>query len=201
MLRGMKWTAQSLVVAFVAGGIGGALCDQIHVQSSTLWYPHPWIAGQAWWVGPQFGIAVIAILTGATAFAQRMRRTPATMDFVTGGAWFLGAYAASAVFGGHPAALLAIYLATFAARLAVNPDRVPVLGFSLLLAIGGTLYEGTLSSLHGFYYAHPDVYHVGMWLPGIYLHGAPLALAIARRASQTVAASASTVAASSRTSA
>ena len=43
---------------FVAGGIGGALCDQIHVRCGTLSYPHPVLFGQAFWVPLVFGAGI-----------------------------------------------------------------------------------------------------------------------------------------------
>ena len=52
---------------FLAGGIGGALCDQIHVQSGALSYPHPAVFDQACWVAPQFGVGMIVVLLAVTA--------------------------------------------------------------------------------------------------------------------------------------
>src|SRR6266550_3894238 len=61
----LKW-----VIVFVAGSGGGALCDQIHVQSGVLAYPHPWVADQAWWVAPQFGLGMIVVLATARAVTE-----------------------------------------------------------------------------------------------------------------------------------
>ena len=51
--------------AFALGLVGGALCDQIHVQSGVLAYRKPRLARQAWWVGPQFGVAAIGMVDAA----------------------------------------------------------------------------------------------------------------------------------------
>jgi hypothetical protein len=172
------------LILFVAGGLGGALCDQIHVRSGVLSYPDPVLAGQSWWVAPQFGLAVPVMLLAARRFAEAARRARSgavRRELVTGGAWFLAAYGASGLWHGHPALLAAGYGVAWLARLAGRPDRVPLAAWSILLALGGTFYEGTLAATGAFHYGRPDLYHVPIWLPGIYLHGAPLALAVARR--------------------
>lgn len=175
-----------LGLLFVCGCVGGAFADNVfHVQFGVLSYPHPDLLGQAWWVGPQFGVATIGILLGAGMFAPRVA-APAARDFVTGAAWFVGAYLASGVVDHlrlRPELLLGAYLATFGARVAARPaaERAPVMLYAALLAVGGVLYEGTLAATGAFSYGRPDVYHVAMWLPGIYLHGGPLGLALARK--------------------
>src|SRR5436309_1219266 len=80
------------VLLFLAGGIGGALCDQIHVRAGVLAYPHPFVFDQAWWVAPQFGVALLVILAGARPFAPRSR---ARSRVVLHAALFLGAYGAT----------------------------------------------------------------------------------------------------------
>ena len=52
--------------------------------------------------------------------------------------------------------------------------------FAIGLAVAGTLYEGTLSGSGAFSYLRPDFYNVPIWLPGLYLHGAPLAITLRR---------------------
>jgi len=168
------------LVVFVAGSAGGAVCDQIHVQSGVLAYPHPWLADQAWWVAPQFGAGLVAVFAAARSFVAGDPRRPGRGAVITNGAWFLGAYAASGWWHGHPVGLAIGYGVAWLARVAVRPDAGRVAVFSVLLALGGVLYEGTLAGAGGFHYAHPDFYHVPLWLPGIYLHGGPLALTVAR---------------------
>src|SRR5437899_1405857 len=161
------------LVLLLGGGIGGALCDQIHVQSGVLSYPDPVLADQSWWVAPQFGIAAVAMLAGAMPFARaaakRVPQRPTAARIATEALWFIAAYAASGVWHDHPAAVAGGYGLTWLARMAFRPDRLPVAAWSVLLAVGGSAYEGTLSVTGAFHYAHPDVYHVPIWLPGIYL--------------------------------
>lgn len=169
-------------MTFLAGAVGGAACDQIHVQAGVLSYPHPWLADQGWWVAPQFGVAVCLMLLAATPFptAADDRRSE-TSSMVAAAAWFLGAYAASAAFGHHQVALATAYVVTWIVRMVWAADRRPVATWCVLLAIVGTVYEGTLAGTGAFAYAHARLYNVPLWLPGIYLHGAPLAIAVAQR--------------------
>jgi hypothetical protein len=172
------------LILFVAGGLGGALCDQIHVQSGVLAYPDPALADQSWWVAPQFGIAVVVMLAAVRPFAaaatRHAPRRPSPAGVAREAAWFGAAYGASGLWHGHPAALATAYGVTWVARMAGRPDRWPVAAWSALLAVAGTAYEGTLSATGAFHYTAPDLYHVPVWLPGIYLHGGPLAIAVAR---------------------
>jgi hypothetical protein len=161
------------------------LCDQIHVQSGVLAYPHPAVADQAWWVAPQFGVAVVAMVGGAIPAARLAARAaprPDGRQLMTDGVWFLAAYAASGWWGNrHAAALALAYGVTWLARTVVRRDRAALAGAGILLALGGVLYEGTLAGSGAFHYTHPDVYHVPLWLAGIYLHGAPLLIDATRR--------------------
>src|SRR4051794_16081068 len=92
------------VIVVVAGGLGLTACDQIHVQAGVLTYSHPAFAGQAWWVPVQFALATVLMLVGAWPFARRMPE-PAGRTVATATVWFVGAYAASAVFQRWPLAL------------------------------------------------------------------------------------------------
>lgn len=175
---------------FVVGSVGGAVCDQIHVQAGVLRYAHPSWLDQAWWVGPQFGLAAIAIVAMARPFAPPTPTGPTASVVGPHAAWFIAAYGASGLFHAHPGALATVYALAWVARLLPRPDgrlgrrdagdRVRAAGFAVLLALVGCAYEGTLSATGAFRYLHPDLYHVPVWLPGLYLHGAPLALDLAR---------------------
>jgi hypothetical protein len=99
---------------------------------------------------------------------------------VAAAAWFIGAYAATAVFWHHPRVLAILLGLTWLDRVALRPDRWPLIGFSVGLAVVGTLYEGALAGAGAFSYQHHDFFHVPFWLPGLYLHGALLAVAAFR---------------------
>jgi hypothetical protein len=180
------WTAGRIVLALILGAIGGVLADQIHVQFDVLFYPRPdpGLFGQPWWVGPQFGVATIVMLAACAPFARAARpRTEETYlgPIPTGAIWFAAAYLASGVFDRWPEILTAAYGVTFIGRVAPRRDRVPVILFAILLAIGGPVYEAILSSQTGLFHYIRGEWVVPIWLPGLYAHGAPLAIAIAQR--------------------
>jgi hypothetical protein len=142
--------------------------------------------GQAWWVPLQFGVASLAIVAGAMPFARR-RAPPQSLDFISGTAWFVAAYAASGLFDDHPFALAVAFVLTWAVRVALAPQPSPLVAYSLLLAVAGTAAEAILAAAGTFAYANPDLLGVPVWLPGLYLHGAPLALALAKAFSEPAA--------------
>jgi hypothetical protein len=176
------------VVVFVAGAIGGAALDQIHVQSGVLAYAHPWFADQAWWVAPQFGAGLLLVYAAAHVAVRRDPRNdndtgPQHNRVLTDAACFVAVYAASGIWHQHPVALTAAFVATWLAR---RPNTRTI-AFSIVLAIGGVLYEGSLAGSGAFHYADPDLYHVPMWLAGIYFHGARLALSVVRASAPATA--------------
>ena len=177
------FTPGRILALFAAGGIGLALCDQIHVQAGVLDYDTGGFFGQAWWVPLQFGLAAVAIVAGAAPFA-RGRAKPGTVAFLTGTLWFVAAYAASGLFDAHPYALAAAFVVTWALRVAFARQPSSLVAFSLLLAAAGTGAEAILSAAGTFAYTNPDLLGVPIWLPGLYLHGAPLALALAAALSE-----------------
>jgi hypothetical protein len=114
----------------------------------------------------------------------RGRDRPRPAAFATGVMWFAGAYAASGILDSHPYALATALVATWALRVALARQPASLVAYSLLLAAAGTGAEALLSAAGTFSYANPDFLGVPIWLPGLYLHGAPLALALARALSE-----------------
>ncbi len=172
-------SGRSAALLFVAGGLGLALCDQIHVQAGVLDYDAGGaLFGQGWWVPLQFGLAALAIVIGAIPFA-RGRSRPDAAEVAIAVTWFVGAYAVSGVLDAHPWALAALLLGVWAPRVAMASGRGALVAYSLLLAAAGTAAEAILSAAGIFAYADPDLLRVPIWLPGLYLNGAPLALALA----------------------
>jgi hypothetical protein len=166
------WTPQKLVAAFWIGGVLGAVLDQIHVRYDVLWYPHPWLFGQAWWVVPLFGAATVTIASSAKWFSAHEEPAP---DLTGPAVWFALAYWASGMFAGSPRILLAVFVVLFVLRTAKGPTR----WFGVALAICGSAFESILSSTGAFHYRNPDFARIPWWLPGLYLHVAPLGLAVA----------------------
>ncbi len=170
------------LVMVIAGGVGLTLCDQMHVHGGVLSYPasDPRVAGQSWWVTLQFiGVAAV-ILLGAAAVARVAPRPATRRNVIQAAAWVVGAYAVTAVFWHHPRVLAIVLGLTWLDRVALRADRWPLIGFSVAVAVAGTLYEGALAGSGAFVFAHHDFFHVPFWLPGLYLHGAVLAVVSCR---------------------
>ena len=182
----MRFAPSILLVLFV-GTVVGPLLDQIHVQSGALDYEHPWLWGQAWWVGPQFGVAFAFLAATAVAVQHHLgTREPdmvPTARIVQQFAWFLAAYAATGLLWREPLLLALLLVAALAVRVAtVRPDR-PAIRTIMLLAVVGTAYEATLSAIPGtFGYADTSGLPVPVWLPLLYAHGAPLLRTFMRNA-------------------
>ncbi len=167
------------------GGISGAAMDQIHVRFHVLSYASPVLGGQSWWVAPNFGLAtcVIYVLTSLWApQAERARpAAPTDTEIAALALWFVDAYAASAALQDFPATLAALYGVLFGVRLLGRKDAAAQLGLGASLALGGCAAEGLLAATGVFHYERPQLWTVPLWLPGIYVHGAPLAMGIVRR--------------------
>ncbi|WP_165783205.1 DUF2878 family protein [Leptospira barantonii] len=162
-----------LILLALGGGIGLALCDQIHVQFDVLRYFHSGVFGQAWWVAPQFILATFFMYFGASVFRKEIEAFE-IRDFTLSLVWFVAAYFASGLFAGTPITLAVIYLATWLFRIVFSQERKSLAIFSVLLAICGTSAEALISNAGFFVYNRPDFLLVPIWLPGLYLHGAPL---------------------------
>jgi hypothetical protein len=170
------------LLVVLAGGLGLTLCDQLHVHAGVLAYPRSdlRIAGQSWWVAPLFLLAVVLIMAAA-AIVVRARPRPGSWTHVArASAWFVAAYVATATFVHHPRVLAIVLTLVWIDRVALRSDRWQLIGFSVALALAGTLGEGTLAASGAFAYRYHDIYHVPMWLPTLYLHGALLAITVAR---------------------
>lgn len=168
-----------LGVSLASCVIGPAL-DQIHVVSGALWYAHPWLFGQAWWVFPQFGLAFAFICAVSLAVQHAYgTRTPTPTPaprIAQQAAWFVAAYLTTGLLWEHPWTTTVLLAAGLAIRLvSVRPDAAAVRTIALL-ALAGTAYEAALSSIPGtFSYAlHGASLPVPVWLPLLYAHGAPL---------------------------
>ena len=158
------FTPGRILALFAAGGVGLALCDQIHVQARGARLRDGRLFREAWWVPLQFGVAALAIVAGAAPFA-RGRAKPGAAAFLTGTLWFVAAYAASGLFDAHPYALAAAFVVTWALRVALARQPSSLVTFSLLLAAAGTGAEAILSAAGTFAYANPDLLGVPIWLP------------------------------------
>lgn len=184
----MKFAPHIWLRLFVVGAIAGAAYDQIHVQARVLAYPQNDLLQQSWWVAPNFGLA--AVLIAATGgwiarWAMRLQASPVEdRALYTSFAWFTAAYLASALVPLSAPLMMALFALSWLARVLPRRDRLPQLAEGVGLAICGTSFEALLSSTGAFHYVRPDLGPVPSWLPGLYLHGGPLALVLLRRLQQ-----------------
>lgn len=170
------------IAAFTAGGVAGALLDQIHVRAHVLRYAHPDLAGQPWWVAPQFGLAV-ALILGATIRFARPRdvahrdKVPLIADAVA----FVLAYTATGAFHHHPWLIAIILVAVLAGMLLAHRDKRTLLSVSIGLGIIGPIYESLLTWTGAFRYSvTPLALRVPLWLPLLYLNAGVLAASTGR---------------------
>ena len=186
--EGVRRRALAWLALAAALGLLGAALDQIHVQSGVLAYPDPAWWDQAWWVPLNFAVlltSLVAVTIGLARIGEPLLEgtaTPTNGALAADFAWFAGAYALSGLVAPErPGLLAATYLALWAARIAVRSDRRFLLPYGIALAIAGCTVEAVEIAFGWFSYADPGIAGVPLWLAGIYLHGAPLALGVARR--------------------
>lgn len=174
--------SRRLFGAFLVGGIGGAICDQIHVQSGTTIWAQPDLFGQPWWTALVFGTGVLIAYVVAQSFAPKVYPQAPSLDLLGRAVIvFLAAYFCSAFLHTERDLCAAILWGTFFARVALHPQRKPLATFGLMVAIGGSAIEISLSALGTFHYVNSDLLGIPLWLPALYAHAAPLGLALTRR--------------------
>jgi len=172
---------QTFLAAFIVGGLGGALLDQIHVRAHVLRYAHPGLAGQPWWVAPQFGIAVVLILVASVTIARRMVSSRDLVPFVVDATIFVIAYVVTGVLRRYPWAIAMILVVLWVAMLLVHQDRALLSTVSLGLAVAGPIYESLLTWTGAFRYTvTPLALRVPAWLPVLYLNAGVLGASVAR---------------------
>ena len=165
-------------------GLLGAALDQFHVQAELLSYPDPWLWDQARWVPLNFAVLLTGLVAATIPLTRRFDGpVPGNGLLAADFAWFAGAYALSGLVAPDAPGALAIgYVVVWIGRIALREDRAILFPFGVALALAGCGVEAIEIELGWFSYADPDVANVPFWLAGIYLHGAPLALDVARRA-------------------
>ena len=179
MVTSYRSRALLFLGVFVAGSVGGVLLDQIHVRWHVLAYAHPDLAGQPWWVAPQFGLAVVAIMVVAFRISGRSVRdgVPLAVDSLA----FVAAYFATGLLHRHPWVVLIVLLALWAGLLVIHRDRAPLIAMSIVLVVAGPVYESLLTWTGAFHYTVGHlVLRVPFWLPALYLNAGVLTAAAAR---------------------
>jgi hypothetical protein len=166
----------------VAGAVVCTICDHLHVVNDVLSYPHVAFWGEAWWVPLLFASAALVIVANARVvrrlFGAPALDAPRPARLTADGIAFVTAYAFTAYGHTLPNVVLGVLFGFWLARALTSPLWLVV--YSVLVALGGTAFEGTWSALGFFRYQEPDFYHVPRWLPGIYLHVAFLTAGLER---------------------
>ncbi|MDB4998197.1 MAG: hypothetical protein JWM74_5629 [Myxococcaceae bacterium] len=179
---------KKLVGAALVGAVLCTVCDHLHATNGVLSYSAVFAWSQAWWVpllffaaslGAIVGVAAVRKLAGGKPIAR-----PGPARLLSDVVAFVTAYAFTAYGHTLPNVVLAVLVLWWVARmLALAELDAPaarwVVVFSLVTAVVGAGFEGTWSALGFFHYHHPDMIGVPRWLPGIYLHVAPLAITFA----------------------
>jgi len=166
------------------------LGDQLHVRFGVITYPHPLLAGQAWWVPLLFFGAVGSMLIAYPVSFRAMKRAlawPGARATIGAGAAraaiveFFAAYAVTAVLAARPVVVLGALTGAFGLRLwldwraadeAARRAIVAALPFVAGAIVVGPLFEAMLIALGQFRYVHPHVIGISMWLPALYLWAA-----------------------------
>lgn len=179
-----------LVVLAAEGAVVCTLGDQLHVRFGVLSYPHPELAGQAWWVPLLFFFAVLSMLLAYPVTFRAMKRTlgwPAARaplevrDARRALLEFFLAYAITAVAAARPVIVLLALTAAFGLRLWLDWRAADDLGRRALVAglpfvsvtiVVGPLVEAALIALGQFRYEDPHVLGFALWLPALYLYAA-----------------------------
>lgn len=168
-----------LIPLALLAAVVATLCDANHVQTNTLVYPYPFIAGQAPWVFPGFLIAFFSmgflyfLLANAFAkHAQQSAQKGSAQALIETMTTFAFCYLISGFGSEQPALLAWIFYGTFLLRFAFTYEKAWLLIVAIILAIGGVFAEGLLSSFGLVAYQVQEIYYVPLWLGGLYMHGA-----------------------------
>lgn len=165
----------------LVGAVITTLCDGFHVYTHTLSYPNPFIFGQAAWVYPGF---VLAFLFMEYAYFLVVHRLPlyiSVKSSISNGSFqevieaatiFALVYLMSGFGNFAPNLLSVIFYGTFVLRLIFTYDRLWLLLLAAAMAFGGMFGEGVLAAAGLVSYRQVDVFHVPLWLGGLYVHGA-----------------------------
>ena len=171
-------TLRNNVLLFLVGAVVISAGDRVHITFDILSQPDKTLWGQAWWVPLVFGLAGVVIVAGYSVLRRLLEVAPNGAGWgkvLLSAAIFLAAYAATGPWGDYKIALTIALPALWVARV-VPRRNVAAVVLSVVLAFAGPFHEYLFSVAGLFSYHDPDVMHVPIWLPGIYLHGALVAV-------------------------
>ncbi|MEZ5004087.1 MAG: hypothetical protein R2730_13740 [Chitinophagales bacterium] len=177
----MKTRNSGIIVLAAIAALVASFCDKVHVITNTLYYPKPAWGGQPWWTFPGFFVVFVFM---CAVYLLMEKQLPNSIDksystkkgsaqqFIESLLLFAFVYLMSGFGNEWPILLNVLFYGTFLLRWLASRDKTFILIISLILAVGGTLGEGVLSAMGLVYYTKPVIFHVPLWLGGVYMHGA-----------------------------
>ncbi|KAG2452610.1 hypothetical protein HYH02_002847 [Chlamydomonas schloesseri] len=174
--------------AALSGAALGPICDSAHSRFNVLHYVDPTITSPietCWWVPPLFAVAAVilccghVLLDGRSPDAPRFGAAPGWPVVLGGIAVFCLQYAFSGAFEeslglSSPALFHAALLGSgLGLWWAVDGTRQGLLWAVLTAVLGPVLEIGLIQGLGLYHYTHPDVAGIPLWIPWVYLAGAP----------------------------
>lgn len=157
---------------FILGAILGPICDGFHTFSNTLYYPHVLFLKMAWWVPLLFGFAAVSVGNGhliADKLFNRKRSYPQTPNIIFALLLFIVLYFVSGFLAVDTWMMFLILGVGSIGSWALFDSSSFGLVMAAIVAVIGTAVEITLSSFDLFYYNHPDIFGVPLWLPFLYV--------------------------------
>ena len=187
----MAHLLKSCVVLFIAFGFVISLADRVWVALGMLIYPSVGPGNQPLWVPAQLGIAGVGVVLTYRFLSRWILKKSEHAgedkagSVLMGAAWFLAAHLGGLFYGvAYPRAYLVALTIAWILRVlfAKLPFRelLLVVGYSIGVAIGGAGAEAMLSWMGLMHYPVGPLFGVPLWLPGLWLHAALWARAMAR---------------------
>lgn len=184
-------TIKNVIYTFIIGGLSGAILDQFHVLNGVLTYTAPGIINQPLWVAPQFGVAFTIILIASfmiskqislhvsqLTYEQNFKKLIPASIFL-----FIASYLITA-FLKNSNLIIVLLTFLFLISLALMPKSANfkrhTLIMAILLAIGGSFYEMSLTKFSVFHYNVNTIHGIPYWLPFLYINGAFAAVVLGR---------------------
>lgn len=172
------------------GGVFGLL-DRVWVGLGILEYPTAGPGQQAWWVPLQLGsVGLIAVLLYRLLSRWLVKGSPRAGEnhaaaVLFGAGWFVAAHVGGPLIGArYPETYLIVLTLLWLVR--VIYARLPffelllVIGFSIAMSIAGAGGEALACKAGMMRYPIGPLFGVPLWLPGLWLHAALWARALAR---------------------
>jgi monoamine oxidase len=182
---------KAFVVLFIAFGFVISLADRVWVALGMLVYPTVGPGKQPLWVAPQLGIAGVGVVLTYRFLSRWVLKKSEhagedhAVAVLIGAAWFLAAHLGGLFYGtaypkGYLVALSTAWLLRVIFAKLPFRELLLVVGYSLGVAVGGAGAEAMMSKMGLMHYPDGPLFGVPLWLPGLWLHAALWARAMAR---------------------